>query len=102
MIFKALVQPKPFCDSISHSLNKLKALSRRLSPVSRIRCSVSGKDLKPATFFPPSSRGEVNANGSSSFLGDLLVDGLVGVFRLTGKGFGFPTLPLTAVCPESF
>ena len=44
----------------------------------------------------------MNTYGSSYFLGDWLVDGLVGAFRLTSKGLGFPTLLLTATCPETF
>lgn len=68
MSFKAPVQPKPFCDSISHSRNKLKIITCFQDTLQ----NVLGKDLKPASFFPPSSRGEGNTNGSSSFLGDLL------------------------------
>ena len=63
--------------------------------------AVFGKGLEPAFFFPPSSRWEVNTYGSSYFSGDPLVDGLVGVFSFTSKGLGFPTLLLTATCPES-
>lgn len=57
MIFKGPFQPKKFCDSVSNSLNKQKALSRRSPLVFKMRYVVEyvwegfGASVLPSTQF---------------------------------------------------